>query len=346
MNKSNFKRTIEELRKNAVFHWPDAIILKSLEGSTLPLLIETQDYFLSVLKVSTKSPTSWKDTLAECAGLSGSLFLKHLMILSDLGGEALNKIPPITKYFPESQMNFEWFGKSYTYKFKEIGSPCSLTNSTLKVDAKNMLEAKELTSKGLDVCMLILFGSQATNDTLPTEIKEKCCIGEYIGQKTLLDEFVKQRYLHVSKQTGGALANSLGHATQVYVRDTLQKSLGRDWLILLDSSLPGVRHKSEGGGTNFDIVVKSPKGKYFGVEVSFQVTTNSTIERKARESITVATSAHQFGHKICYVIDGAGNINIRENAVKTLCEHSDCTVAMSEKEIQHLALYFRTIENE
>jgi len=107
--------------------------------------------------------------------------------------------------------------------------------------------------------------------------------------------------------------------------------------------LPGVFHNVGGKGTNFDVVVTSPSQKHFGVEISFQVTTNSVIERKARESESIMNSVHSKGHKICYVIDGAGNINVRKNAVGILCKHSDCTVAMSESEISLLASYFKSI---
>ena len=75
------------------------------------------------------------------------------------------------------------------------------------------------------------------------------------------------------------------------------------------------------------------------------MTTNSTIERKAREAESVMRSSHHKNHKVCYVIDGAGNINIRKNAVSTLCNYSDCTVAMSESEIKLLADYIKEISN-
>jgi hypothetical protein len=50
---------------------------------------------------------------------------------------------------------------------------------------------------------------------------------------------------------------------------------------------------------------------------------------------------HDAGHWICYVIDGAGNINIRQNAVRTICTYSDCTVALSIYEINLLADFMR-----
>jgi predicted AAA+ superfamily ATPase len=180
------------------------------------------------------------------------------------------------------------------------------------------------------------------DDSLPTQVKDKCVVGEFLGKAEALDQFVKQRYLFVSRQTSGAESNSLGNITQDYVAKLLIGYLGDGWQVIINGSLPGVSHVKDGNGTNFDLVVISPNKKYFGVEISFQVTTNSTIERKARESESIMKTVHSRGHKICYVIDGAGNINIRENAVRIILGHSDCTVAMSEVEIQHLANFFKS----
>jgi hypothetical protein len=48
---------------------------------------------------------------------------------------------------------------------------------------------------------------------------------------------------------------------------------------------------------------------------------------------------HRAGHWICYVIDGAGNINVREAAVSTICNNSDCTIALSSEEVGELAKF-------
>lgn len=339
----HFNRTLEELRQHAVLHWPDEIISTAEEAGTLPLLLKTQDNFISILKVASKDPFSWLIALKNSSELNGSLFLKHLMILSDLGGEALNKLPPLSKYIPNNKLSFEWNGKPFSYELKEIGGKCTMTNSALSVDAKKLVKGNDLNDKGIDVCMLLLFGSILTNDSLPSEVKDRCILSEFLGKTDELDNFIKQRYLFVSKQTSGATSNSLGQIVQIYVADKLKKFLGSSWTVKLNGSLPGVFHNEGGKGTNFDVVVTSPNQKHFGVEISFQVTTNSVIERKARESESIMNSVHSKGHKICYVIDGAGNINVRKNAVGILCNHSDCTVAMSELEIRHLASYFKSV---
>lgn len=336
---AKYKRTLSELKTNAVLHWPQAILEAAGTISVLPLLLRTQDTFIALLKVADRDPMSWNTVLSNGASFSGSLFLKHLMVLSDLGGEALNKLPPLSNYFSNGAMVFLWNGEEFNYKFKEIDKDCSLTNSSLKVDSKGILRNEPLTDRMLDAAMLLLYGGLSVNDTLPVEVREKCVIGSFIGQPEELDKFVKENYLRVSKQVSGAQANAVGQIAQDYVVDVLKKVLPNLWEIRRNGTMTGVAHSSAGAGTTFDVVAISPNNKEFGIEVSFQVTTNSTIERKARESDSLMKSVHNAGHKICYVIDGAGNINVREHAVRILCEHSDCTVAMSESEIGVLASF-------
>ncbi len=89
------------------------------------------------------------------------------------------------------------------------------------------------------------------------------------------------------------------------------------------------------GGMPFDIVVERGNKKV-GIEVSFQVTTNSTIERKAGQAADRYKLMHTNGYKIAYVLDVSGNFQ-RKTAVSTICQNSDCTVAYSKKEFQILS---------
>jgi hypothetical protein len=342
---SIYNRTISELRSKAVMHWPEEILSSAGEISVLPLLLKTQDAFISILKIADRNPGSWATALKQNSSLSGPLFLKHLMILSDLGGEALNKLPPLANYFPRGVMEFDWKGGTSKYKLKEIQDKCSLTNSSLKVDSKKILTENEFSDKMKDVVYLLLYGSSCINDSLPQEVKECCIIGSLLGDSDAIEVFCRENYIRVSKQVSGARSNALGQFAQDYVVKRLKCLLGSNWTVTRDSRLPNVYHNIEGAGTNFDVIVKSPSDSYFGVEVSFQVTTNSTIERKAREAESLMKSVHSAGHKICYVVDGAGNINIRKNAVGTICDNSDCTVTMSDEEIGFLASYMKTIES-
>lgn len=333
---SGYKRTLDQLRAKAVLHWPDELLQRAGEDSVLPLLLNTQEVFLAVLKASTASPTSWSSVL-NSSSLSGTLFLKHLMVLTDLGGESLNKLTPLSAYFPQKTMNFPWNGREEQYQFRVIGNKTSLTNSALRVDAKGLLKPRLLDDKSFDVVMLLLFGSISIGDSLPAEIKEKCVVGSLMPEPLILDQFVRENYLRVSRQTGGAQANALGQAVQDYVIERLKAFLPPSWRLERNGTLVGVQRMSGGDATTFDVVARSPNGVCFGIEVSFQVTTNSTIERKAREAQSLKQAVDAAGHIICYVIDGAGNINVRTAATSILCANSDCTVAMSDEEIKHLA---------
>jgi hypothetical protein len=335
---SEFKRNINELRTKAVLHWPSDLLQKVGDSSVLPLLLQTQDLFLSLLKSSTANPMAWYEVLPH-SKLTGTVFLKHLMVLTDLGGEALNKLTPLSLYFPESTMVFVFNGYEHAYKFKAIGSKTSLTNVALHVDAKGLITDNPLDYRSIDVAMLLLYGSQSINDSLPEEVKEKCVVGSLTSNPQALDRFVRENYLRVSRQTGGARANALGQAVQDYVIDQLHGVLPHGWRLERNGTLSGVKRMSGGEETTFDVVARSPNGVCFGIEVSFQVTTNSTIERKAREAEFLKDAVKQAGHLICYVIDGAGNINVRTAATSILCSNSDCTVAMSAQEIAHLGKF-------
>ena len=192
--------------------------------------------------------------------------------------------------------------------------------------------------------MLLLHGASAFGDTLPTDTKEKCTVGSLIGYPRELGDFVKQNYLRVSTQLRGAASNALGQIAQEYVKEILSGELP-GWS-LKTGHIPGISHDDGVTETTFDIVAESPKSIYFAVEVSFQFTTNSVIERKAGQAQARAQILHEKGHFIAYVIDGAGNINVREKAVRMICQYSDCTVAFSAKEIEHLAKYMRETAKE
>lgn len=91
--------------------------------------------------------------------------------------------------------------------------------------------------------------------------------------------------------------------------------------------------------TNFDIVVS--KGNLFAaIEVSFQVTTNSVIERKSGQARSRFEQIDREGYKIAYVLDGAGNFE-RESALKTLCYYSHCTVTFSTPELDLLCTFIQ-----
>jgi hypothetical protein len=143
----------------------------------------------------------------------------------------------------------------------------------------------------------------------------------------------------VSRITGGATSNKMGNLAQQYVTEYLKSKLP-DWNF--DSKhIPGISHNAR-TSMAFDIVGKSNKNKYCAIEVSFQVTTNSVIERKAGQAQSRQELLHAKGHKIAYVIDGVGNFE-RESALKTICEYSDFIATFKDSELDKLVNYLKKV---
>lgn len=116
-------RVYDELRKNGLMFWPSALATREKEASVVPRLIETQDKFISLLHVADKSPVTWKEVLPSTNGLPANLFLKHLMVLADLGGEPLNRLKPqIGAIFTERVMEYVWRDSDHSYRFKSMES--------------------------------------------------------------------------------------------------------------------------------------------------------------------------------------------------------------------------------
>lgn len=340
----SYRRTVDDLRQVASNFWPAELSEQEAEISIMPKLLETQEAFLSILKVPVADVENIF-RIVDQSSLSGNLFLKHLVILADFGGEPLQNVSAhFREWFPNGTLKYLWTTENGVeeriYRFKALPGP-RLSNPALGLDGRGLLKKQNLSPVHKDTIAVLLLGGASTDETVAENLT-KCEISEYLGQPQKLDQFVRQRYLWVSRITGGARANSLGQLAQKAVHDYLQDHLGIAGAFLhVNGHVPGVRHTdgNERGETTFDLVVSKGE-RYVAIEVSFQVTTNSTIERKAGQARARYAQIEAKGHKIAYVLDGAGNFR-RENAMRTICEHSHCTVAFSPSELEVLCDFIR-----
>jgi hypothetical protein len=334
-------RKIKELEANALKFWPEKIAELERNSSIIPKLIETQDKFISLLNIADAEPFAWKNALITSKQLSANLFLKHLIVLSDVGGEKLMRFKKeLPNIFDDDTMEFVWNEKTYIYKFQTLSGKKTWNNTHLMVDGVGLATPQKLTPVMEDIINLLLFGGAVTTDAIPVEIEEKCIIGTLIGHKRELDTFVRQRYIWVSRITGGATANSLGNLAQKYVIDYLEEKLPK-W----NFKKKQIEKISQNKRTllSYDIVAASPKGNYCAIEISFQVTTNSTIERKAGQAQGRQKQLSKHGHKIAYIIDGAGNFE-RSSALKAICQFSDCTVTFKDSELDKLVKFLTSLD--
>jgi len=338
----NYTPTPAELRKNAALFWSAELTAKEASASILPILLQTQDKFISLLDVADASPTAWKDALTATSTLSANIFLKHLMVLADVGGELFKRLrPQWTALFPTGIMVYFWRETRHEYRFKRLLQATALDNKTLGVDGKSLATGRPLSELMEDAAIILLYGGAAIETDLPEVLKEKCIIGELLGRKAELERFVKQRYLLVSRITGGATSNALGQLAQDYVRDALKAEL-TDWTITRNGHIPKISHNAGKTDMSFDLVAQSPTGRIVAIEISFQVTTNSVIERKSGQAVSRAELLHKANHHIAYVLDGAGNFE-RVAALRTLCDNSDCTVTLTTQGMETLIHFLRSV---
>jgi len=332
-----YNRTFEELEKKAIKWWPKELEATVAEASVIPKLIATQEQFISILRLSGDSPNQVFDVLV-ASTMPVNLFLKHLIILADYGGELIKRLGrEFTQVFPINQatnrhvMRYIFRAKQQIYDFKSL--PVNgLGNTRLHIDGLSIIKTFNLTPLYQDMIMILLHG--ATSEAAHLASLERCEIGVLLGDNDAIDKYVKEKYLHVSRITMGANANSLGQIAQTYVYNILINKLPNEYKITRNGLIYLSGYDKQ-GGMPFDVVVEK-NGKKIGVEVTFQVTTNSVIERKSGQAENRLNLMHDSGYYIAYVIDGAGNFQ-RSTAVSTICHFSDCTVAYSESEIAVLA---------
>ena len=330
------KRSLKQLQNTGLLRWPETLLAAAKNASVLDQLLESHNAFLQVCAGEAFNANSWPEGINNQQVIAPNLFLKHLMALTDIGGEALNKLTPLMKYFPTGAINLELAGgETLSYEFKVIQNTTSLHNTALGVSSSQLLaEEKKLDAKGLDVVMLLMFGGLDLTSELTPELGEIFSVGKFIGKRSLLVEYVQSAYLRVSRQMGGATANALGASVQSYVAHEIKQRMP-SWDVRETAVIPGVQHGNT--PTTFDVLAESPRGKQVCIEVSFQVTTNSVIERKARESASVYESCQKAGALLVYVIDGAGNLNVRTKAVQQLIDNSDLVVTISPGDLDLLA---------
>lgn len=346
MNEDRYERTIEELEPHACKWWPKEVRDEAQEISVLQILLDSQEKFISILKLADKYDPSNLFELIDAARFSYSLFLKHLVVLTDFGSEPLQRVnKDFAELFANNKLSYNIGAGVAEYSFSALPVRGSLTNKRMKIDSVENLSA-EAPDKNLckDIIMMLVYGASATN-ARTRAVLFKCTPYEYIGNDSKIEEFVRQNYIRVSRIISGKTASDLGNVAQQYVAKYLANTLGHNYHVRSNGTVPGVTQNDGNTLTTFDVVVDRINDtgrhkKYVAIEVTFQETSNSTIERKggqARDRFEKITISRNY---IAYIIDGAGNFS-RRAAIRTLCDNSHCTVAYTPEEFELLIEFIK-----
>lgn len=337
----NYNKSIDELEKNAAIWWPDNLKSEASSISVIPILLDSHEDFFAILQLCGKSPLQIFDII-ESAKFPANLFLKHLTVLADYGGETIQRL---NKNFfsvftfdanERKYIDAVFQEKTFRYMFEVLPTKGTLNNKKLGIDGDSIAIPMELDALKRDMIMLLLYGASALN-AVGADL-EKCEIGSLLGKGEELEKYVRQKYIWVSRITGGATSNTQGQLAQTAVCNFLTEKLGADFKVTRNGAIK-LNAYNKSSGMPFDVVIEK-NDKCVGIEISFQVTTNSVIERKASQAQDRQNMMHEMGYKIAYVIDGAGNFQ-RRAAVSTICEFSDCTVAYSESEFAILVEFVK-----
>jgi len=118
----NYQRTFEQLEEVASKFWPSELSEMEAKLSVIPLLLKTQDQFIHILSIETVELDKLFDII-EASSLPANLFLKHLVILADFGGEMLKRVSrEFELLFPDDKLNYLWRGEQRSYTFKALST--------------------------------------------------------------------------------------------------------------------------------------------------------------------------------------------------------------------------------
>ena len=180
MNEDRYERTIDELEPHACKWWPKEVRDEAQEISVLQTLLDSQEKFISILKLADKhNPTNLFE-LIDAARFSYSLFLKHLVVLTDFGSEPLQRVnKDFIELFGGKKLIYDIGNGVVEYNFSSLPVKGTLTNKRMKIDSLENL-SNEAPDKKLckDIIMILIYGSAATS-ARTRAVLFKCTTHEY-----------------------------------------------------------------------------------------------------------------------------------------------------------------------
>ena len=347
MNTDKYERTMDELKEYACMWWPKEVRDEADSVSVLQILLDTQEKFISLLNLADKAKPENLFSLIEAADFPYPLFLKHLMVLVDFGGEPLQRMNKEFDELFEGKVFVYNIGEGEygNYHFSVLPVRGKLSNKRMKVDSvEHLVNQKADKSLCKDLIMILVYGAAAVS-AKTRAVLFKCAAYEYLGNETLIESFVRQNYIRVSRIIGGKTATDLGNSAQQYAIKYLSRELGENYCVKGQASIPGISQNDGKTLIKFDIVIDRIDDtrrhkKYVAIEVMFQETTNSTMERKCGQAADRFDQITRSRNYIAYILDGAGLFD-RKSALETLCDNSHCTVAYTPEEFAVLTQFIK-----
>lgn len=345
MNDDKYLRSIKDLERVGCKWWPKEVRDEAMKVSILQFMLDTQEKFICLLTFADKDAPTKLFKLIEASDFGYHVFLKHLVLLTDVGSEPLQRFNTSFKeIFPSNRLEYKLKDKEYSYTFKSLPIKGKPSNSKMQIDTvENLQQPCKDINLCKDIITLLIYGAAAVSPKTRA-ILYKCTGFEYLGEKEKIEKYVRENYIRVSRIIGGKTATDLGNVAQTYALRYLSDRLGDNYNLVNNGTIPGVKLDDDKDAT-FDIVIdrKDDNGrfkKYVGIEVSFQETSNSVAERKGREAQARFRNTNNRRCYVAYIIDGAGNFS-RPSAMNDMCNNSHCNVAYTPSEFDLLIEFIK-----
>jgi hypothetical protein len=326
-----YERTPLELEQVAVLWWPQDLRDEVARNSPNLLLRGTFSEFKKFIQEAPASPEEFSAYVTACP-MGSNMLLKHLMIFNDYAGEPVQRLHAQRHSLfpnPSEGLSIIWNMEEYSLNIEPLlTNTRALNNSFLKLDGPSLAIPFEHSPLTTALANILAFGAFSTRPQV-SEVLDRCDAALWFGKTKELEAHFEQRYLDVNRSVGGAQSNSLGQILQRRVKAAIEKRY-QDF----DEILPNGRVEINGDKITSDIFIVKGK-RAVAIEVAFQETTNSVIERKGTDAHKRKELLNSIGIASVYVLDGIGNFH-RQSAITKLCENSDCTVAFSESEFDVL----------
>jgi hypothetical protein len=328
-----YEPTVEELEARAVKWWP-ADIRQEVAGSAPSLILRsTHAQFVELINSVPRDVEAARAHF-ESSSISQNILVKHLQVLTDFAGEPMKRVHrERINIFGQGATSFQvnYEDAQIEVSIPEFIATKVVDNKRLSVDGPSL--TREIFSSTLhcEVIMMLCFGAFAVREPVRNQLS-RCDVAAWFGRGSSFLEHLLGRYLEVNRSVSGAESNSLGQILQRQVRDALESRLPKGLVVDINHIL-----QCESGPITSDVFVGNGL-RSVAIEVAFQETTNSVIERKGSDAHKRKTELNELAVASAYVIDGVGNFE-RKSAVGKLCNNSDCTVAFGGPEFDILAKF-------
>ena len=187
MNDDRYLRSIKDLEKVGSKWWPKEVREEAMKVSILQYLLDTQEKFISLLTLADRNKPEKLFSLIDASSFEYHLFLKHLILLTDVGSEPIQRFnASFEEIFPDGKLEFAIGNQKHSYKFTSLPTRGVPNNKKMQSDTlENLTSPCRNVELCKDLIMFLIYGAASTTPRTAA-VLYKCNAFEYLGQEQLI----------------------------------------------------------------------------------------------------------------------------------------------------------------